>query len=136
MIAQKEISLPPMSRGFHIITDKIIEATGNLPVNGIMNIFVKHTSAGIFINENADPSVRFDFETVFNKVVPEKDPDYTHVFEGDDDMPAHIKSAFTGCSINIPITNGQLNLGTWQGIYFGEYRNRGGARKLIITIYS
>jgi len=102
---------------------------------GMMNIFIQHTSAGITINENADPTVRRDFEGAFNRLAPENHPDYTHTFEGSDDMPAHIKSTLAGNSITIPITDHRLNLGTWQGIYLCEFRNHGGPRKLIITIY-
>ena len=114
----------------------IADQLGDLPNTGILNLFIKHTSAGLTINENADPSVRVDFETIFNKMVPENDPDYVHTMEGSDDMPAHIKTSLVGNSIQIPITNGRLNLGTWQGIYLCEFRDYGGARKIIATIYS
>jgi secondary thiamine-phosphate synthase enzyme len=107
---------------------------GPLPERGLLNLFLLHTSAGLCINENADPSVRMDFETIFNKLIPENDPDYTHIFEGADDMPAHIKSTLTGVSLNIPIRNGRLALGTWQGIYLCEFRNYGGRRKLLCSI--
>lgn len=135
MIIQKEIQLPQMPRGFHLITNQIEAALGSLPEKGILNIFLQHTSAGLTINENADPSVRIDFETVFNKLVPENDPNYTHIFEGADDLPAHIKSSITSPSLNIPIQNHSLALGVWQGIYFCEFRNHGGSRKLLCTIY-
>jgi len=102
----------------------------------MLNIFLKHTSAGLSINENADPTVRTDLETIFNEIVPEGNRRYIHTMEGADDMPAHGKSSLTGCSLTIPISNGRLNMGTWQGIYLCEFRNRGGNRKLIITIYS
>ena len=136
MITQKEIRLKPRSKGFHLITSEVLSALPNLPKMGIVNLFIQHTSAGITINENADPSVRFDFDTVFNKLIPENDPDYIHVLEGDDDMPAHIKSSIIGQSITIPIENGRLALGTWQGIYLGEFRNGANERRLLCTIYS
>mgnify|MGYP006277612287 CR=1 FL=1 len=135
MISQKEIALKPRKRGFHLITHEVLEAAGELPENGLLHVFVKHTSAGITINENADPSVRTDFESSFNRLAPENEPYYTHTMEGSDDMPAHIKSTLTGSSVTIPITNGRLNMGTWQGIYFCEFRNHAGSRKLVITIY-
>jgi len=105
-----------------------------LPKTGIVNIFTKHTSCGLTINENADPDVRVDMETIFNRLVEENRPDYVHTLEGADDMPAHAKSTLSGVSLTIPITNGRLNLGTWQGIYLCEYRNYGGARKLVVTV--
>jgi len=136
MTKQYQITLPAYSRGFHIITSEILNAIDTLPEYGILYIFIKHTSAGIMINENADPSVRVDFETVFNKISPENDPDLTHTIEGPDDMPAHIKAALVGHSVQIPITNHRLNLGTWQGVYLCEFRNRGGNRKLVASIIS
>ena len=136
MIHQKEITLPRHSRGFHLITRTVLQQIGNLPAQGIFHLFIKHTSAGLTINENADPSVRVDFESVFNRIMPENEPYLTHTMEGSDDMPAHIKSALVGSSVTIPITDGQLNLGTWQGIYLCEFRNHGGNRKLVATIYS
>ncbi len=136
MISQREIKLSSMPRGFHLITRQIEDALGELPKEGILNLFLKHTSAGLTINENADPSVRVDFETILNKLVPENDSDYTHIFEGDDDMPAHIKSSLMSVSLNIPIQNHRLALGTWQGIYFCEFRNYGGNRKILCTIHS
>lgn len=135
MIIQKEIRLKPKSRGFHLITTEVLFALPNLPKIGMVNLFIQHTSAGITINENADPSVRIDFETIFNKLVPENDPDYLHVFEGSDDMPSHVKSSLIGSSLTIPIQNGRLALGTWQGIYLGEFRNRASGRRLICTLY-
>ena len=105
-----------------------------LPKTGIINIFTKHTSCGLTINENYDPDVRVDMETIFNKLVPENRPEYEHTLEGSDDMPAHAKSVLSGVSLTIPITNGKLNMGTWQGIYFCEYRNFGGTRELVVTI--
>lgn len=135
MIIQKEIRLKSKSKGFHLITTEILSALPNLPKIGMVNLFIQHTSAGITINENADPSVRIDFETIFNKLVPENDPDYIHVFEGSDDMPAHVKSSLIGQSLTIPIENGRLALGTWQGIYLGEFRNNATERRLLCTLY-
>ena len=136
MIQQSEFILKPYPRGFHLITGEILKHLPELPASGIFHLFIKHTSAGLTINENADPSVRVDFESVFNKIMPENEPYLTHTLEGADDMPAHIKSALVGSSIFIPITNHCLNLGTWQGIYLCEFRNYGGNRKLVATIYS
>ena len=136
MIQQIEFSLPAYPRGFHLITNAVLDQLPPLPASGIFHLFIKHTSAGICINENADPSVRVDFEQVFNHLVPENMPFLTHTFEGPDDMPAHIKTAMVGNDLSIPISRGQLNLGTWQGIYLCEFRNRGGNRKLVATIYS
>ncbi len=135
MIQQIELVLPPYPRGFHIITDHI---TGEikLPETGILHVFIKHTSAGLTISENADPDVRIDYESIFNQLVPENLPFLKHTLEGPDDMPAHIKASLVGSSVSIPITNGRLNLGTWQGIYLCEFRNRGGARRLVVTISS
>ena len=133
---QKEIILPSHSRGFHIITHLIenkIEELQNIRV-GVAHIFIKHTSASLTINEDADPTVRVDFESHINVMVPEKAPYYLHTMEGPDDMPAHLKSSIIGSSVNIPITDGQFNLGTWQGIYLCEYRDQGGPRKIVITI--
>ena len=169
MIEQVEITLNPKSRGFHLVTSEILRQffawqsdhgveRPKLPKTGIINIFCKHTSCGLSINENADPDVRVDMETIFNRLVPEMTngreesdaciysserggirrsqnrPEYEHTLEGADDMPAHAKSTLSGVSLTIPITNGHLNMGTWQGIYFCEYRNYGGARDLVITI--
>ncbi len=134
---QKEIQLKSYRRGFHIITQQIAEALPEIEkINqGILNIFIKHTSAGLTINENADPTVRIDFETHFNKMIPENAPYYQHTLEGPDDMPAHIKSSLLGNNINVPISNGKLNLGTWQGIYLCEHRNSGGGRKIVISAF-
>jgi len=136
MIEQFEITLPPFQRGYHLITPLIERHLPSLPQKGLLHILVKHTSAGITLNENADPSVRTDFETFMNKLVPENDPLYIHTYEGSDDIPAHLKSSLIGAEITIPITNHRLNLGTWQGIYFCEFRNYGGSRRLVITIFS
>ena len=159
MILQIEITLKPKSRGFHLVTSEILNQLPKLPKTGIVNIFCKHTSCGLSINENADPDVRVDMETIFNRLVPEMTNEreesdacinsserggirrsqnrleYEHTLEGADDMPAHAKSTLSGVSLTIPITNGHLNMGTWQGIYFCEYRNYGGARDLVVTIF-
>ena len=134
---QKEIILPPHSRGFHIITHLIenkIEELQNIRM-GVAHIFIKHTSASLTINEDADPTVRVDFESHMNVMVPEKVPYYLHTMEGPDDMPAHLKSSILGSSVQIPITDGRLNLGTWQGIYLCEHRNHGSSRILFLTAY-
>ncbi len=135
MIQQKEISLPPFRRGFHLITSTILESVGKLPEEGLMNIFMHHTSAGLTINENADPSVRRDLDNFFNHIAPEGLPFLTHTFEGADDMPAHVKSTIAGMSLTIPISKGKLKLGTWQGIYLCEFRNNSGSRKITLTIF-
>ena len=131
---QIEFSLPPYSRGYHVVTDKIVSALSHLPKIGMLHLFIKHTSAAITINESADPDVLIDFESIFNHIVPENLPFLKHTIEGSDDMPAHIKAAMIGHSISVPISNNRLNLGTWQGIYLCEFRNRGGSRKLVATI--
>ena len=136
MIKQKEIILPEFNRGFHLITDIIMKNITNLPEFGMLNIFIKHTSAGLILSENADPSVRVDFENIFNKLIPENQSFYTHIFEGSDDMPSHVKSSITGTSVTIPISKHKLNLGTWQGVYLCEFRNTGGNRRIILTTYS
>ena len=135
-VFQKEFSLKPRSRGFHIITDEILQHIPALKQikKGRANIFIKHTSASLSINENADPSVRTDMETHFNIMVPEDADHYEHTFEGPDDMTSHIKTSILGSSLSIPITNGKLNLGTWQGIYLCEHRNHGGSRKIVVTL--
>jgi len=134
---QKEIQLSPYKRGYHLITDEVVRQLPELKqiLKGQLHVFIKHTSASLTINENADPTVRIDFETHINKMVPENMPYYKHDYEGADDMPAHIKASMLGCSVQLPVTNGSLNLGTWQGIYLGEHRNYGGARKLVITLF-
>ena len=132
---QVSIKLPAYPRGYHLITNHIVEQLGALPKTGVLHLFIKHTSAGLTINENADPSVRVDFETFFNKIAPENLPGLTHTFEGPDDMPAHIKASLVGSSISIPISEHGLNLGTWQGIYLCEFRNHGGSRRMIATIF-
>ncbi len=136
MIFQREIILKSRNRGFHLVTSEIVSQIPELKKikNGILNIFIKHTSASLTLNENADPTVRIDFESHFNKIVPENAPYFEHDLEGSDDMPAHLKASILGNSLSIPITDGMMNLGTWQGIYLCEHRNYGGARELILTI--
>ncbi len=136
MVFQKEFSLSPYPRGYHIITPEVVRHLGGMPDRGLLHLFIKHTSAALTINENADPDVRADFESIFNHIVSEDLPFLKHTLEGPDDMPAHIKAAMIGSSVSIPISRGRLNLGTWQGIYLCEFRNEGGARKLVATVYS
>jgi len=136
MITQTEIRLSGYSRGFHLITDLIEQKLPDLPEKGLVHLLLKHTSAGLTLNENADPSVRVDFESFINKLIPENHPVYTHVFEGSDDIPAHIKSSLFGAELTIPISKHRLNLGTWQGIYLCEFRNRGGSRNILATVLS
>lgn len=134
---QKEIQLRPFSRGLHLITDEIAHRFPELMTieKGFLKVFIKHTSASLTINENADPTVRSDFEKHLNVMIPENASYYVHTYEGSDDMPAHIKASLLGSSIEIPITKGRLNLGTWQGIYLCEHRNHGGSRTLVVTAY-
>jgi secondary thiamine-phosphate synthase enzyme len=136
MVTHHHTTLPAYGRGFHLITSEVMHALPELPLQGIMHVYIKHTSAGLTINENADPSVLVDFESYFNHIVKERMPFITHDMEGPDDMPAHIKSALVGSSISIPIENGRLSLGTWQGIYLCEFRNAPHRRSLIISLYS
>ena len=133
---QKTISLKPRSRGFHLIDDDVLNQLPEIAHYkvGLLHLFIQHTSASLTINENADPTVRMDMESHFNKFVPERQPYYRHDYEGDDDMPAHIKTSTLGCELSIPISNGYLALGTWQGIYLGEHRDVGGSRRIIATI--
>ena len=135
MIWQKELTLPPYKRGFHLITSLVTAQLPVLPDTGLLNILIKHTSAAITLNENADPTVRDDFERFLNVLVPENHPLYVHTDEGPDDMPAHLKASLIGSTLTIPVTNGRLNLGTWQGIYLCEFRNNGDPRRLILTVY-
>ena len=134
---QKEIQLSARRRGFHLVTGEILDRCKEIKdfQVGFLQVFIKHTSASLTINENADPTVREDFESHFNQMVPEDQPYYKHTFEGSDDMPAHIKASLLDTSLQIPVTNGKLNLGTWQGIYLCEHRNNGGSRKLVLTIF-
>ena len=138
MTIQKEIRLKPKSRGFHLITNEIISQVPEISeiTAGIVHVFIKHTSASLTINENVDPTVRTDMETYFNKIVPESASYFQHTLEGKDDMTSHIKSSILGNSITVPVSNGGLNLGTWQGIYLCEHRNYGGAREIVVTIIS
>jgi secondary thiamine-phosphate synthase enzyme len=136
MWIQKEIQLKPRNRGFHLVTDEILSQLPELRgiQVGLLQVFIKHTSAALTINENADPTVRVDFESFFNHIVPEDQPYYRHMDEGSDDMPAHLKSSILGCSLSMPISNGRLSLGIWQGIYLCEHRNHGGSRSLVLTL--
>lgn len=136
MVEQLEIRLSPKRRGFHLITQEVLGHLDELPDAGIIHLFIKHTSAGLTINENADPDVRVDFESIMNRIVPENLPFLRHTLEGPDDMPAHVKASLVGFSVSIAITAGRLNLGTWQGIYLGEFRNHGGSRNIVATIVS
>jgi len=137
MFIQNEIQLQPQGRGFHLVTKEILNGLSDISKidEGMFQAFIKHTSAGLTINENADPTVRDDFESHFNKMVPENAPHYRHTFEGPDDMPAHIKASLLGSSVMIPITRGHLNLGTWQGIYLCEHRNHGGSRRVVLSAW-
>ncbi|MHA7865078.1 secondary thiamine-phosphate synthase enzyme YjbQ [Flagellimonas marinaquae] len=134
---QKEIQLPAHSRGFHLITDTVLDAMPNIRnINtGFLQVFIKHTSASLTINENADPTVRTDFESHINQMVPENAPYYVHNYEGPDDMPAHIKASLMGASVQVPITRGRLNLGIWQGIYLCEHRDHASGRRLVLTAF-
>ena len=134
---QQELRLPPFPRGFHLITEIITQEFTDMEglQAGLLQVFITHTSASLCLNENADPTVRQDFESHFNRMVPENMPYYKHTYEGPDDMPAHIKAALLGSNVLVPITNGRLNVGTWQGIYLCEHRDNGGARRLILSAY-
>jgi secondary thiamine-phosphate synthase enzyme len=136
-IYQQTLSLPERKRGFHLITSEVINVLPQIAEikTGLCQVFIQHTSASLTINENADPTVRKDFEMYFNKAVPENDLDYLHDYEGSDDMPAHLKASLLGSSVLIPIRNGRLLLGTWQGIYLCEHRDQGGVRKFVITAW-
>ncbi len=136
-IHQQTLKLEERKRGFHLITAEITRALPEIKEikTGLCQVFIQHTSASLTINENADPTVRKDFEMYFNKTVPENDPAYLHNDEGPDDMPAHLKAALLGSSVLLPVSNGKLALGTWQGIYLCEHRNNGGSRKLVITVW-
>lgn len=136
MWIQKEILLKPKNRGFHLVTDELLRELPELRNFrvGMMNVFIMHTSASLTINENADPTVRQDFESFFNRAVPEGEPWYAHRDEGADDLPAHLKSSLLGNSLNIPIADCRPRLGTWQGIYLCEHRNCGGSRRIVVTM--
>ena len=136
MITQKTFHLTAKRRGCHLITREILENLPQpLPQTGLLNLFVQHTSCALTINENADPDVRSDMEEIMNHLVKEREPYYVHTIEGPDDMPAHAKCSLFGARLTIPITDGRLNLGTWQGIYLCEFRNHGGSRRIVATIY-
>ncbi|SFC46238.1 secondary thiamine-phosphate synthase enzyme [Parapedobacter composti] len=136
-IFQQNLVLRARPRGYHLITDELNDCLQGIRhwKTGMCHIFIQHTSASLTVNENADPTVRMDFETYFNKAVPENDPDYRHDYEGADDMPAHIKASLMGASVTIPVQQGRLALGTWQGIYLCEHRNQGGSRHLVVTAW-
>ncbi len=136
MWIQKTITLKPKVRGFHLVTDEILQQLPEIHQIsvGLMHVFLQHTSASLTLNENADPTVRQDFENYFNRAVPENEPYYRHTYEGSDDLPAHIKSSLLGASVMLPLTKGALNIGVWQGIYLCEHRNHGGARRLLVTL--
>lgn len=133
---QKTIQLRARPRGFHLVTDEILRHLPEIEQIkvGLLHIFIQHSSASLTINENADPSVRMDFESFFNRAVPENEPYYEHIYEGSDDMPAHLKSSILGSAVSVPVTRGQLNLGIWQGVYLCEHRNQGGSRSLVLTL--
>ena len=134
MTEQVEFTLKPRRRGFHLITEEVKSHLPELPEKGLLNLFVKHTSCALSINENYDPSVRSDMEQIYNRLVKENEPYYMHTEEGADDMPSHAKSSLTGVSVTIPVTGGGLNLGTWQGIYLCEFRDYGGPRRIVATV--
>lgn len=134
-IEQYHLSLKAPKRGFYVVTNRVLDQLGNLPERGLLHLFIQHTSAALAINESADPDVLVDFEAIFNKVVPEDLPFLTHTIEGPDDMPAHIKAAMIGSSITIPIVDGRLALGTWQGIYLCEFRNAAPVRRVVASVW-
>lgn len=134
MILQTGFTLRPRRRGMHLVTDEIAAQLPELPETGVLHLFLQHTSAALTLNENADPDVRCDLEAVFDRLVREREPYYTHTLEGDDDMPAHAKSTLTGASLMIPVTRRRLNLGTWQGIYLCEFRNGARGRRIVATV--
>lgn len=137
MWIQKEVNISPKKRGFHLITDEIVRQLPELSQVsvGLAHIFIQHTSASLTINENADPTVREDFESFFNRAVPEDEPYYKHIYEGSDDLPSHVKASLLGSSVLVPVSNGSFNMGGWQGIYLCEHRNHGGSRSLVVTIH-
>lgn len=136
MVQQIEFVLPSFPRGFHLVTQEVLKQISDLPETGILQLFIQHTSAGLTLNENYDPSVRHDFNQIFNRLVVENEPWYTHTLEGPDDMPAHVKASLVGSSVSIPIGKSMLKLGTWQGIYLCEFRNHGGPRSIVATLLS
>lgn len=136
MIDQIEFTLRPYPRGIHLVTGEVMRKLPSLPVTGLLNLLIKHTSAALALNENADPDVRHDLNMIFDRLVPENAPFYLHTDEGPDDMPSHAKSVIVGSTLTLPITDGYLNLGTWQGIYLCEFRDYGGPRRIVATILS
>lgn len=134
MVSQTVFTLRPRPRGFHSVTDEVLGHLPDLPRTGLLHLFIRHTSAALTINENADPDVQTDLDAIFDRLVPERQPWYRHTLEGDDDMPAHAKAALVGAVVTIPITGGRLNLGTWQGIYLCEFRNRAAGRQIVATV--
>ena len=136
MVTQTQFTLAARPRGYHVITREVLTQLPELPPAGLLHLFIQHTSAAITVNEAADPDVLTDFESVFNHLVPENLPFLVHTLEGPDDMPAHIKAAMIGHSVTLPITDGRPNLGTWQGLYLCEFRNRAGGRRIVATVYS
>lgn len=134
MVSQTEFTLKARKRGFHLVTSEVLANLPPLPQSGLLNLFIKHTSAALSINENADPEVQTDLAAIFDRLVKEREPYYLHTYEGDDDMPSHAKSAIVGVSLTIPISNGRLNLGTWQGIYLCEFRNSASGRRIVATV--
>lgn len=134
MVLQREFTLRPRSRGFHLVTDEIVRNLPPLPEAGLLHLFIRHTSAGLSINENADPDVQQDLAAIFDRLVRERESYYTHNAEGDDDMPAHAKSTLTGVSLTLPIVGGRLGLGIWQGIYLCEFRNQASGRRIVATV--
>ncbi|HMM02090.1 MAG: secondary thiamine-phosphate synthase enzyme YjbQ [Dysgonomonas sp.] len=134
MVNQVEFSLQPRNKGFHLVTEEIMQNLPALPQAGLLHLFIKHTSAALTVNENADPDVREDMESIFNRLIREREPYYVHTMEGDDDMPAHAKTTLAGVSLTIPITKSRLNMGIWQGIYLCEFRNHGGSRHIVATV--
>ena len=136
MLSQHHLQLPPLPKGCHLITRDIEACLGPLPDTGLLHVLIQHTSAALTLNENADPSVRQDFKSFLEHLVPENHPLYTHVFEGADDMPAHLLASLIGSSVTIPVSKGRLDLGTWQGIYLCEFRRYGGSRRLVLTLSS
>lgn len=134
MVSQREFTLRPRGRGFHLVTEEIVRNLPPMPESGVLHLFIRHTSAGLSINENADPDVQRDLAAIFDRLVRERESYYTHTLEGDDDMPAHAKSTLTGVSLTIPIVAGRLGLGTWQGIYLCEFRDRAPGRRIVATL--
>ncbi len=134
MITQTEFSLRPFPRGIHLVTGAVLEKLPSLPSKGLLHLLIKHTSAALALNENADPDVRRDLNAIFDRLVPENAPFYLHTDEGPDDMPSHAKSVIVGSSLPLPVTGGRLNLGTWQGIYLCEFRDYGGPRRIVATV--